>query len=239
MTNFALVHSPFVGPGTWEPVASVLRELGHSVLVPSLARLTLGGAPYWPRCVDLVEEQCPAREEDIVLVGHSGAGPLLPLIADALGNVAALIFVDATLPISGYRRSATTAAGERAAPMFEGAPEHGFVSNPWQDPATWRIVGIRDPEWARALAAEAPPITPAMNEEPVSLPGDWTETPAAYLAFVPSEFYASEAAQARVMGWPVIELPGAHFHMLIDPQAVAIAVAELAEEITAPPADAS
>ena len=31
-----LVHSPLVGPLTWEATAERLRQLGHLVLVPSL-----------------------------------------------------------------------------------------------------------------------------------------------------------------------------------------------------------
>ena len=38
-----LVHSPLVGPLTWEPVAERLRSAGRMVVVPSLAGVTDGG----------------------------------------------------------------------------------------------------------------------------------------------------------------------------------------------------
>jgi hypothetical protein len=42
--TLVLVHSPLVGPLTWEPTAKRLRQLGYPVRVPSLAGI-VGGAP--------------------------------------------------------------------------------------------------------------------------------------------------------------------------------------------------
>jgi hypothetical protein len=43
MSLFVLVHSPSVGPSTWEQVADELREAGHDVVVPSLLRVGENG----------------------------------------------------------------------------------------------------------------------------------------------------------------------------------------------------
>ena len=46
---FVLVHSPLVGPATWEPVARELAARGHCALVPSLLHVSDGEPPVWPR----------------------------------------------------------------------------------------------------------------------------------------------------------------------------------------------
>jgi hypothetical protein len=172
--------------------------------------------------------------DGIVLVGHSGAGPLLPLIGARLGRVRSYLFVDATLPTQGRCRADSIRAAERASPEFATALKRGEVPNPWRNPATWAHVGINDDARARELAADSPPIPIAMNEERVSLPGSWPDAPVAYLAFVPSPFYAPVVEEARARGWAVSKIEGAHFHMLIDAVAVARAIIELgASHVTA------
>ena len=57
--------------------------------------------------MDAVRAATERFAKPIVLVGHSGAGPLMPRMADASGKVAALIFVDAMLPpASGHAQLA-------------------------------------------------------------------------------------------------------------------------------------
>ena len=48
---FVLVHSPSVGPATWQPVA---ERLPGPVVVPSLLDVADSAPPFWPRVVDLV-----------------------------------------------------------------------------------------------------------------------------------------------------------------------------------------
>jgi hypothetical protein len=44
--RFVLIHSPSVGPRTWQPVAHRLTELGWEAMVPSLLHVTDQG-PSW------------------------------------------------------------------------------------------------------------------------------------------------------------------------------------------------
>jgi predicted alpha/beta hydrolase family esterase len=56
-------------------------------------------APWWRQGVEAVRSAVSGIARPVVLVGHSGAGPLLPSIAHALAaEVATLIFVDASVP---------------------------------------------------------------------------------------------------------------------------------------------
>src|SRR5262245_8795614 len=93
---FVLVHSPLVGPLTWSRVAEELRGLGEGVVVPVLPEAL--EAPAWQAAAGAVAEAAP--DAPLVLVAHSGAGPLLPAVRMALGRrvPAAYIFVDAGIP---------------------------------------------------------------------------------------------------------------------------------------------
>src|SRR5438105_14128710 len=104
---FVLVHSPLVGPLTWAPVAEALRQWGHDALVPVLRDTDDDDRPYWQQQVASVTQTLAAVPADraLVLVGHSGAGALLPAIGQTAGHrVAAYIFVDAGLPLDGMSR---------------------------------------------------------------------------------------------------------------------------------------
>ncbi len=96
---FVLVHSPFLGPSTWEWVARELQQSGRSALVPSVGGVA--DEPYrpWRDVWDTVDAHPAHVARMVVLVGHSGAGSLLPAIAEfSPGRVAAIAFVDAFLP---------------------------------------------------------------------------------------------------------------------------------------------
>ena len=63
-------------------------------------------------------------------------------------------------------------------------------------------------------------------------PEGWQAHPQAYLAL--GNTYAEETAFARRLGWPTTVLDGAlHLHHLVDPDAVAAAVLDLAGRLLA------
>jgi len=65
----------------------------------------------------------------------------------------------------------------------------------------------------------------------------WPDAPCAYIKF--SRGFQSPAGQARQRGWVTYEFDGGHFHMLVDPTAVANALVDFARQIglTLPEAD--
>jgi hypothetical protein len=104
---FALIHSPLVGPVTWSAVADELSRRQVGVVVPDLgAPVESETGPHWKRHVALAARAIatvPAAAS-VVLVGHSGAGALLPAIRDAMDRACAgYIFVDAGLPSSNAK----------------------------------------------------------------------------------------------------------------------------------------
>jgi hypothetical protein len=88
VTRFVLVHSPLVGASSWQLVAARLRGDGSDVIVPSLAGLASAPPPRWRFAVDAVAGAVRGSAA-VVLVGHSGAGPLLPAIVGGLGDAVA------------------------------------------------------------------------------------------------------------------------------------------------------
>src|SRR6266567_956088 len=99
-----LIHSPLVGPFTWSLVAQSLQSAGFEVLVPALTDRRATPPPYWQQHSASVQRALASIAEDrpLVLVGHSGAGSLLPAIAHATNHpVKAYLFVDAGLPHPG------------------------------------------------------------------------------------------------------------------------------------------
>src|SRR5438477_25313 len=95
MPVFVLVASPLVGPACWQWLAAALIERGEVVIVPELARDP--EPPAWRAHVDRVVDQVPDGE--VVLVGHSASGRLIPLVAERVVPDCACVFVDAQLPV--------------------------------------------------------------------------------------------------------------------------------------------
>src|SRR5258708_37293094 len=99
-----LVHSPLVGPFAWSLVAQHLQAGGFDVLVPTLTDSGGTPPPFWQQHTASVQRALASlpQERPLVLVGHSGAGSLLPVLAQAAPHpVQAYRFVDADLPHPG------------------------------------------------------------------------------------------------------------------------------------------
>src|SRR5262249_41646529 len=103
MPIVVLVHSPLVGPFTWALVADILKARNVEVVVPVLRNDQeeyAKGIPYWEQHALAVKTALSPYPPDspVILIGHSGAGPLLPTIAEAIAQpLAAYIFVDVDL----------------------------------------------------------------------------------------------------------------------------------------------
>jgi hypothetical protein len=87
-----LVHAPVLGPASWQPAAAELvRQTGRPVVVPALTGFTAGGPPYAPRfaraCADEFR-RLGGGAGRVVLVVHSGAGPLAGQLASAIAETA-------------------------------------------------------------------------------------------------------------------------------------------------------
>jgi hypothetical protein len=221
--RLALIHSPLVGPLTWTRTAAALSARGVPVLLPELRDEPAGSLPFWQRHAQSVAQELNAAldRRPLILAGHSGAGALLPAIRQALGRpMAGYVFVDAGLPLDGQSRLATF--GEREAAFREFLASGGRF--PAWTPAELQEI-VPDTELAGRLAADQRPRSLPFWDEPIPVFPGWPDAPGAYLLF--TKTYQRDADRAQAMGWPFRELAGGHFHMLVEPEAVAAALVDL------------
>ena len=228
--RLVLVHSPFVGPASWDAVAVDLAGRGYEVSLPDLTGTLTGGPPYIPRQAEAVARATAGRPA--VLVGHSAAGPLLALagaLAGLRAQVRGYVFVDARLPTPGQSWT-DTAPADLVAQREALADAEGWLppwSQWWGDEALAEL--LPDPRMRRAFAAGCPRLPLAMVGEVHPLVPGWPAVPAAYLQL--SEAYEGQAARARELGWPVAQLMTHHLALLTEPVRVAGALCELLSRV--------
>jgi pimeloyl-ACP methyl ester carboxylesterase len=222
-----LIHSPLVGPLTWAPVSSVLRGRGVVTVLPVLADDGRRGAPYWLQHAQAVArrlEQLPL-EGGVLLVGHSGAGPLLPAIGACSPHpVVGYLFVDARLPHPGQSalQEIEAGGGDFAAALRRNLDAGGAFPD-WTDDDLHEL--IPNSVLRAGLMAEMCPRRLDFFAEPHPEVERWPDAPCAYLRL--SVGYDQAAQEARRRGWPYHEFDAGHFHMLADPPAVADAILDL------------
>ncbi|HEX2214411.1 MAG TPA: alpha/beta fold hydrolase, partial [Mycobacterium sp.] len=98
--SLLFVHSPVTGPSTWTGVADALRRRGFRCALPDLRSALAQGPPFYPRLAAAAASTVTGGGA-VVLVGHSAAGPLLPVIGEAVAAPVRGVFVDAQLPHPG------------------------------------------------------------------------------------------------------------------------------------------
>src|SRR5580658_7391758 len=230
-----LVHSPLVGPLTWEPVAKRLRSAGRVVVVPSLAGVTDGGPPYYRRLASRVAGEVAGACAGcrVVLAGHSGAGALLPAIAEEIavrGDAADVvvhgaIFVDAILPHPGqtWFETAPASLGEHLVGLARGG-----VLPRWHEWFPAEAVAALMPEVAlrQRFVADLPELPLAYFYETAPLVPGWPPAHCAYLRL--SEAYDEFADEAERLGWPVRREDADHLAMLTQPDRIGAVLEQLA-----------
>ncbi|MCA1655015.1 MAG: hypothetical protein LC635_00775 [Pseudonocardiaceae bacterium] len=215
-----LVHSPFLGPASLRPLADALAALGHPAVLLDL-RPSVVAPPVHQVLVGVFADAMSEEPLDgpVVLVGHSGAGPLLPAFADALEDVVTgLVFVDAGLPTPGRSWRDTAPAALYA--QLRASSREGQLPRwqRWFDPDP--LLVVTDPALRAEIADEAPevPVAFLKEERPdVEWPG-----PAGYVQL--SAPYTAAADQAEALGWPVRRLTTHHLAPATNPTPVAEAV---------------
>jgi hypothetical protein len=160
--RIVLVHSPLVGCASWELVAADLTERNYDVGVPDLTGTVEARPPYCSRQAEVIARS--ASGQPAILIGHSGAGPLLAAAGALVDQVRGYIFVDAGLPIPGQSWMETVPP-DLAAQVRGMADAQGWLP-PW--PQWWGDEAmaelIPDPDARRRFAAACPRLPLAMFE---------------------------------------------------------------------------
>lgn len=216
--RMVLVHSPFLGPASMRPLAEQLDSSGMPVLVPDL-RGAMAGEPVHDRLLAEFADAASTVDarESLVLIGHSGAGPLLPGFAAATGHaVTALVYLDAGPPTPGssWRDSAPAELFDEMCALARDARLPRWHQWFEADPLATLVP---DHATRDTLAGEEPEVPIAFLTEPRP-DADWTG-PAGYLQLSPP--YAAAADEAEQQGWPVRRVESHHLAAVTGPRAVA------------------
>lgn len=106
--NFVLVHGAWHGGWCWRQVADKLRAAGHHVFTPTMTGLgerahLLNGHTNLSTCIEDIAAVINAEElQDVVLVGHSFAGPVITGVADRMAErLSRLVYLDALVVQNG------------------------------------------------------------------------------------------------------------------------------------------
>lgn len=219
---FVLVHSPLVGPYSWALVADALRSRDHSVVVPEVRSLEHDGPPYWERHVEAISRSVEAEHPaDVILVGHSGAGRILPVAGQRVSaNVAGYVFVDSDIPTQTESR--LDAMPDEVAQQFRDAAEEGLLP-PWPEEVFEH--DIKDAQVRKRLVSELSPLPLAVYEEAIPLPSDWPDAKCAYIRL--SHRYPHAEAHAEKQGWEIHRFDGDHFFILVAPDEVSSALIQI------------
>jgi hypothetical protein len=231
VTNlYVLIHSPLVGGSTWSLVAEEMRRGGLDVIVPLLSDSPDSNEPYWKQHADSFAQALAAVLEDVsvTLVAHSGAGPLLPVLRQAIPNpVHAYVFVDAGIPHPVTRLAMMKSEDSDWAEQFQKYLEEGGRFPNWTSDDLSEI--IPDENVRAQLVADLRPRALDFFTEPIPVSAHWPDAPCIYVLFSPP--YQRGEVEARQMGWQTYELEAGHFHMLVDPKAVADIIVHAIDEL--------
>lgn len=218
-----LLPSPLL-PGS---VHDGLRDaLGRHRLEASVApaRLDRGEG-----AVDLVTRWLHLVGPGTVLVAHSNAGYLAPLVRAAGDAPPPVVFMDAALPPADG--SCALAAAPFRAWLATLADAEGLLP-PWT--RWWPRTDLEEALPADRLDAVdsvCPRLPLAYFDTEVTPPPGWVDGPNAYLAF--GDTYGDERAFAERHGWPVADLEGSHLCFVTEPDDVASTIASLVERLSA------
>lgn len=231
--TLALIHSPLTSASAWGGLPDAVRALGHRVVLPEV--LDDDEPPYASHFVARASQQLQldAPGEPLVLVGHSGAGPLLPQIAFARHSagtpVTGYVFLDAMLPRT-LRAATRMELLELDDPVFSAQLAQHLADGgrfpEWTDRDLAEL--IEDAGDRAMLLAGLHPRGLDFFTEPLPVPEDWPDAPCGYLRL--SEPYDGAAQVAELRGWVVQRVEAHHFWALTHPT-------ELAKELTALIAD--
>ena len=229
--TYALIHSPLVGPFTWQLVYEEMKTRGVEAIIPALIDHPNSSQPYWQQHAESFARglDLTSQDQSMVLVAHSGAGPLLPILRKSLNHsIHAYVFVDAGIPSSNLSRiDLMRLEDPEWADQFHHSLLQGEKFPAWNEEDLREV--IPDDLLRRKMVPEVHPRSLNFFTEPIPVFSGWPDAPCAYIKF--SESYEWDFKQAKQKGWHVREVNAGHFHMLVAPATVTDMIVELVQEL--------
>lgn len=230
--TYVLIHSPLVGPLTWQLIHDEMEKRRIASIVPILSDHSNSTLAYWQQHAEAAASSLPPipRDHSIILVAHSGAGPLLPIIRRSIiHSVAGYVFVDAGIPRDGKSRMDLMRSEDPEwAEQFHQTLLQGGRFPDWNEGDLQEV--IPNDILRQKMAAQINPRPLSFFTEPIPVFDGWPDAPCAYIKF--STSYDWDFEQAKQAGWHVHELDAGHFHMLVDPSQVTSEIVNAVQEIT-------
>jgi pimeloyl-ACP methyl ester carboxylesterase len=232
MATFALVHGAWHGAWCWERLTPFLQQAGHHVVAMDLP--IEDGSASFDTHADVVCDALAGRDGDVVLVGHSYGGLVIPLVA-ARRPIRHLVYVCAYAPDIGRSlhdqlRHAPDALNEA---VYKGLKLDEQGRYLWVDDGLARTLVYADCDEPTAIAAIKRLRPPSPNANP--LPCSLTELPAVPCTSVVCADdqclgveWAKRVARDR-LGADLIELPGSHSPFLSRPRVLADVLLRIAD----------
>ena len=220
MSTLGLVHGGGFGAWCWEPLIPELAARGHRAATVDLTPEAQAAGAV--RCAEIVAEAF-ATIDDLVLVGHSLAGLIIPLVA-AERPLRRLVFLHALLPRPGL--SVVDQLAEEP-DMFN--PAMFAAKRPfWEDEEVARHFLLHDcaPDVAREAFRRLRPEPGALGRERTPLQS-WPAIPCAYIVCAEDRTatpgWARRAARDR-LGVEPVEIASGHCPFLSRPRELAEAL---------------
>ena len=232
MTTFALVHGGAHGGWCWESVEPELARLGHRSIAPDLP-IEDDGADLRDWATTVIEALPADAGDDVIVVGHSLAGLVIPVIA-AMRPVRRLVFLGAVVPALGITpkeqqdREGMILVSHVGQPSPREQLPKGGGGMAWADARRYFYHDVDETiarhAWDRLRHQSLRVLT-----DPFPL-ASWPEVPMTYI--VMSEDCSVDPRWSRryardVLGADVIELPGSHSPFYSRPQELAETLAIL------------
>ncbi len=185
-----------------------LESAGHDVVIQDLVGAAKTGDPavFVRAAVEAIDDS----SEPAVLVGHSGAGAMLPLVAASVtAEPRAVVFVDAGIPPCDEAFS----AGGPFLEVLRNLATDGLLPK-W---STWWGDGVLDAmvpdnRRRREFEGELPIVPLRFYDAMIEVPAGWCTRPCSYLLL--SEIYRSDLERVTSLGWLVAEHPGNHLDIM-------------------------
>jgi hypothetical protein len=197
------------------PLAEALDALGWSTTVPDLRDGLSSPEAYVAaagHAVDTVD----------VVIGHSGAGALLPAVA-AKVTASTTVFIDALVPDAAE----VSMPSGRFIELLDSLPVTAGRLPPWHEwwPQETLAQLVPDESLRRLVVTEVRRVPRSFYDNPVPLPKRWWTRPAVFLQL--SAAYDDDRSRAERWGWPTRRLDGHHLDLVSGPDAIATIVIDL------------
>ena len=223
--HYLLLHSPLISESCWDSVTPVLRRAGAEVSTVRLEHHANAEGRFHESHMDQVAKVLEQRrDEDLVVVAHSGAGKILTSFSPELFH--SVVFLDAIFSLESNSRFDLFDDQKMVDSWRRNARENGgvFTANFLRALS----LQIEDPVLRERFVARLAEVPLAIYEEKIGSHPAWnTYDRGLYIQWTSA--YRKDAARATEAGFVVRVEAGSHFELLDSPAVVAGVISDYVE----------